>query len=114
LIDDKGFTIGVFEKKCPYLRGGDWIIVEREGEEKQKPSIEQQLHQACSLATDLRTQLDRALAVIKDLEGVNAELLAMVQGDDESQPPQSQQSTGRSPWRFRKGMLPLLVNPFMY
>jgi hypothetical protein len=183
LIDDKGFTIGVFEKKCPYLRGGDWIVVEREGNEKHESSIEQQLFEAqaeatrlagelevlnnehlklgidynmvekerdnaqteqrktqskldlaenkrdtykkvlnmwCSastkhfytnsvhifdkaaedafilrntlyrerdeasaFATDLREQLDRALVVIKDLEAINAELLAMVQGEYE-------------------------------
>jgi hypothetical protein len=148
------------------LRGGDWIVVEREGNEKHESSIEQQLfeaqaeatrlagelevakdqrdnaqaeqrktqlklelaenkrdtykkvlnmwcsastkhfytnsvhsfdkaaenafilrntlyrerNQASTLATDLRKQLDRALVVIKDLEDVNGQLLAMVQG----------------------------------
>jgi hypothetical protein len=39
--------------------------------------------EARAFATDLRAQLDRALAVIKDLEAINADLLAMVQGEDE-------------------------------
>ncbi len=40
---------------------------------------ENQRDEARALANDLKVQLDRALVVIKDLEDVNAELLAMVQ-----------------------------------
>jgi chromosome segregation ATPase len=46
----------------------------------------QERDEARAFANDLSEQLDRALAVIKDLEGVNAELLAMVQGEDEVHP----------------------------
>jgi len=128
-IDDVGQIIFCIEKKCHHLNGGDWIVVEREGEEREKPSIEQQLFEAQAEATrlageleavkdqrdnaieqrdmfnqsweiaerqrdeartfanDLRDQLDRALVVIKDLEGVNAELLAIVQGEEEQPEP---------------------------
>jgi hypothetical protein len=124
ITTDLGDSYEALEMQCSSLNGGDWIIVEREGEDKQEPPIEQQLFEAqaeatrlagelelqkkntehCkesfeyyykrkkeavqerdearALANDLSTQLDRALAVIKDLEAINAELLAMVQGED--------------------------------
>jgi hypothetical protein len=138
-IDDIGDEIGCHEKESIHLNGGDWIIVEREGDGGKQPSIAQQLFEAQSEATRLagelevvkdqrdnaieerdmfnqawekaeqqrdeariecellemeidkaneyikwmRERLAKAESVIKDLEDVNGQLLAMVQGEDE-------------------------------
>ena len=57
--DNFGFKVQCFEKKCIHLNGGDWIVVEREGEEKQQPKVEQQLLEAQAEATRLAGELEK-------------------------------------------------------
>jgi len=63
-IDDVGDEINCYEKTSNHLNGGDWIIVEREGEEKQQPSIEQQLFEAQAEATRLAGELEKYKALL--------------------------------------------------
>jgi len=58
ILNDRGNITYTSELDSSHLNGGDWIVVEREGEEREKPSIEQQLFEAQAEATRLAGELE--------------------------------------------------------